>query len=202
MKTDLQTEEKILIAAEEEFLEQGFRGARLQKIADSAGLNKALLHYYFRSKDRLFEVVFEKIASEIISQLLEKITSETTIFEKIRFFFDYHISAIENNQRLPLFVINEIARNPERIFQFIKKDDVSDLKKILEAQLISEIERGIIRPIALEELILNCISLSVFNFIAKPMYMEVLGISNKDFAKFLIQRKTSLAEFVINSIKI
>lgn len=202
MKTDLQTEEKILIAAEEEFLEKGFNGARLQKIADSAGLNKALLHYYFRNKDRLFEVVFEKIASQIISQLLEKITAETTFFEKIRFFFDYHMSAIENNQRLPLFVINEINRNPGRIFQFVKKEEVSNIRNILDSQLNSEIKLGIIRPIALEELILNCISLSVFNFIAKPMYMQVLGISNKGFAKFLIHRKTSLAEFVINSIKI
>lgn len=202
MKPDLQTEEKILLAAEEEFLEKGFTGARLQKIADSAGLNKALLHYYFRNKDRLFEVVFEKIASQIISQLLEKITAETTFFEKIRFFFDYHMSAIENNQRLPLFVINEIARNPGRIFQFVKKEEVSNIRKILDRQLNSEIKLGIIRPIDLEELILNCISLSVFNFIAKPMYMEILGLSNKEFTKFLILRKTSLAEFVINSIKI
>jgi TetR/AcrR family transcriptional regulator len=202
MTTDLQTEEKILIAAEEEFLEQGFTGARLQKIADSAGLNKALLHYYFRSKDRLFEVVFEKIASQIISQLLEKITSETTFFEKIRFFFDYHISAIENNQRLPLFVINEIARNPERLFQLVKKENVLNVKEILERQLNDEIERGIIRPIELEELILNCVSLSVFNFIAKPMFMEITGTTNKDFSKFLKHRKTSLADFVINSIKL
>lgn len=202
MKTDLQTEEKILLSAEEEFLERGYSGARLQSIADRAGLNKALVHYYFRNKDKLFNIVFEKIASQIISQLLEKIISETTFFEKIRLFFDYHLSAIENNQRLPLFVINEISRNPDRIFQFIKKEEVASIKDILEKQLKSEIERGIIRPIVLEELILNCISLSVFNFIAKPMYMKVLGLSNKEFTKFLLHRKTSLGDFVINSIKI
>jgi AcrR family transcriptional regulator len=202
MNDDLQTEEKILLAAEEEFLEKGYTGARLQRIADNAGLNKALLHYYFRNKDRLFDVVFEKIANQIISQLLEKIISASTFFEKIRIFFDYHISAIENNQRLPLFVINEISRNPERVFQFIKKDEVAKIKTILDTQLKSEIQKGIIRQISLEELILNCISLSVFNFIAKPMYMEVLALSNKEFAKFLIHRKTSLADFVINSIKI
>src|SRR5512133_3072005 len=114
-----QTEERIFDAATEVFEEKGLAGARMQNIADRAGINKALLHYYYRTKDHLFEAVFTALAKKVFSRFTPIFDDKMSIEEKIRFFFREHIEFLRKNPRLPGFILNEINNNPGRIKKLI-----------------------------------------------------------------------------------
>jgi AcrR family transcriptional regulator len=102
------TEEKIFEAATIVFEEEGLTGARMQNIADRAGINKSLLHYYFRTKDHLFEAVFTKLAKKMFTKFTPIFEKNLSLEEKIRFFFREHISFMQQNPKLPGFILNEI----------------------------------------------------------------------------------------------
>ena len=104
--SEKQTEDRIFESATEIFIEKGMDGARMQDIANHAGINKALLHYYYRSKEHLFEAVFEKMANVMFSRFAPVFHENASIEEKIRFFFREHISFLQKNPRLPAFIIN------------------------------------------------------------------------------------------------
>src|SRR5271169_392301 len=113
-KTDQPTKEKILAAAKKVFMTKGMAGARMQDIADEAGINKALLHYYFRSKDKLFEMIYLEEAKKFFPKISMIFQSELPLFEKIKQFADEYISEILENPYLPWFVFNEINRDPDK----------------------------------------------------------------------------------------
>ena len=106
IENDKLTEEKIFEAATEVFIEKGMDGARMQDIATHAGINKALLHYYFRTKDQLFNVVFEMISRKILKKFAPVFDKNLTLEEKIRFFFREHITFLQKNPKLPAFLLN------------------------------------------------------------------------------------------------
>jgi len=107
-----QTQSKIFEAATEVFEEKGYTGARMQEIADRAGINKALLHYYFRTKDQLFMAVFHVLLKKMFEKILSIFMEEATFKEKMRRFLDEHIEFLIRNPKLPIFLLNEISRNP------------------------------------------------------------------------------------------
>ena len=92
----------------------------MQEIANDAGINKALLHYYYRSKEKLFDVIFMELFTEFIGQLKEGLMGEKGFKEKLEFFLDKYIATIQANPYLPLFVINEITKNPEKFIGKLK----------------------------------------------------------------------------------
>ncbi len=120
-ENDKQTEEKIFESATEVFIEKGMDGARMQDIADHAGINKSLLHYYYRTKDHLFNAVFEMIAGQMFKKFAPVFDENLSLEEKIRFFFREHITFLQKNPRLPAFLLNEFHRNPERIRKLVQK---------------------------------------------------------------------------------
>jgi TetR/AcrR family transcriptional regulator len=128
---DKLTEERIFDAAIDVFLEKGMDGARMQNIAEKADLNKALLHYYYRTKEKLFTSVFEAVAKKLFGKFTPLLESNLSLEEKIRFFFREHIAFMQANPRLPAFVINEVNRNPERIKKFLIAANIEGLLKKL-----------------------------------------------------------------------
>ncbi len=118
-KADKSAEQKILEAAKQVFMENGLDGARMQDIADKAGINKALLHYYFRSKDKLFERIFVEEAQKFMPKVSTIMLSEISLFEKIEKFMSEYIDTLSQNPLLANFIMNEINRNPK---EMIKKD--------------------------------------------------------------------------------
>ena len=117
------TEEKIFEAATEVFVEKGMDGARMQDIANQAGINKALLHYYYRTKEKLFTAVFEMIARKIFKKFAPVFDENLSLEDKIRFFFKEHITFLQENPRLPGFILNEVNRHPERIKKLLASID-------------------------------------------------------------------------------
>lgn len=203
MQKDLTTEQKIVEAAKQVFLEKGMAGARMQDIADRAGINKALLHYYFRSKEKLFEIIFEEAAGKFIPQLNEVFDQTDDLFLMIRHFVATYINTIGENPYIPAFVAHEINQNPDRILEkFIKvKVDPFPLAQFFNAYQ-KALKEGKIRPIAPDMLMVNLISMSIFPFIGRPMIKIILQKDEAAFTQFIERRKIEVAEFAINAIKI
>jgi TetR/AcrR family transcriptional regulator len=200
IKKDLTTEEKILEAAKNIFLAKGLDGARMQDIADEAGINKAMLHYYFRSKDKLFEQIFTEVAGHFLPKIIAILEAEKTVFEKIEMFCREYISQVIETPYVPIFILNEINKQPE---VFLKK--VLNIRKPpVEAflkQLEREAKQGIIKRTDPLQLFLNVLSLCVFPFVARPMLQLISGKDRSAFNLMMEQRKKEVPKMIIDSIK-
>ena len=199
-KIESNTEEKIFNAATEVFIIKGFDGARMQDIADFAGINTAALHYYYRSKKRLFDAVFEKIANQILSRLVFVLDENLTLEEKIKYFFREHISFLQNNPTLPTFVVNELNRNPEKIKKFIQKINLKELGSKLENQHKEELENYNITKETIPMLIVSIAALCVFPFVDRVLIESVMKEIGYNFDDYMVKRKEHLSDFVIKAI--
>ena len=195
------TETEILIAAKEIFQQKGMAGARMQEIADKAKINKALLHYYYRSKQLLFEAVFKSAFSLLAPQLNKVLNDDSDLFEKIRKFTENYVSFVIKHPYLPNFVIQELNKNPEFVQKLRSEKNFPSIEKF-KLQVSDAINQGIIKPIDAEHLFINIISLNIFPFIGEPLLMALVNMDKESYNKILENRKTEVAEFIINSIKI
>ena len=198
---DRQTDEKIFESATDVFLEKGMDGARMQDIADHAGINKSLLHYYYRTKDQLFNAVFEKIAGQMFKKFAPVFDENLTLEEKIRFFFREHIAFMQKNPGLPSFILNEIHRNPDRIRKLIQRIDIEKLWTTLEVQHKEELKRYNITKENIPQFMTTVAGMSVFPFAAKPIISSIMEKMGYNFDDYIEERKEYAADFVINALK-
>lgn len=199
-QADTSTEEKILAAARKVFIANGLAGARMQEIADEAGINKALLHYYFRSKDKLFETILFETMQSFLPRVNAIFTSDLPLEEKIPAFCTEYIDKMLANPFIPLFVVNEINNQPDDFFKKIwggKKPDVS----ILVSQLETAIKEKRITPVSPAQLIMNIMSMCVFPFVARPMFQRVMGVSDKQFRQLMEERKKEIPAFIMAALR-
>ena len=195
------TEDKILEAAKNVFVAKGMEGARMQEIADEAGINKALLHYYFRSKERLFEAIF----SEIIKFAFPKITriaqSDEPIVTKIEQVIDAYIDLLIKHPFIPGFVMKELNRDPSGLFKIVMKFGLNP--QVIFDQIQLAIDRGEIVQIQPRHLAANIISMCVFPFAARPLVSFVLFKDDQlALEAFYVERAEVIKKFVINAIVI
>ncbi len=201
MKYNKDTSEKILDNAFSEFEERGYSGARMQSIADRAGINKALLHYYYKSKDALFELIIKKAFNMLLPKIFKIFDDDANIFELIENFVSVYIDIIIKHPHIPGFVIHEISNNPNRLLKLVEHENININN--IKQRINQEMENGTIIKMPVEQLITNVISLCVFPFVAKPLLTGlVLNGDKKAFDAFVEQRKTEVSKFVINAIKI
>ncbi|HOT13340.1 MAG TPA: TetR/AcrR family transcriptional regulator [Bacteroidales bacterium] len=201
----LKTEEQIFAAAMEVFFEKGYYGARMQDISDKAGINKALLHYYYRSKDKMFEMVFSKTIDKFFENMAFTLSKDMSLFERIEVAVDNYISFFSDNPHIPVFVVQEINRDSEA-FKKLMIDKIDMLRNNVMAPFVMSIQeniaKGVIRPIDFRHLIVNIVSMCIFPVIGKPLIQGVVFANNSgDWNLFIEERKKAVAEFVINAIK-
>lgn len=197
---DISPEENILNAAITIFQKKGMAGARMQEIANEANINKAMLHYYFRSKQQLFEAVFMKAIQQLAPQLNLIFTSDIDVFKKIERFASSYIDFILKNPYLPGFIIQELNSNPEFVKKFLENEGKPNPQPFLE-QIEREIKAGKIKTINPKQLLLNILSLCIFPFVAEVMVKVILPIGDIEFTQLMEERKTLISEQIINSIK-
>jgi TetR/AcrR family transcriptional regulator len=200
MKKDLNTEEKILAAARAVFMEKGMDGARMQDIADRAGINKALLHYYFRNKDKLFEMIFQDAMGRFMPRLADVIIADVDFFVKIEKMVSMYMDMLAQNPYLPQFVLNEVNRQPEAFLEGLWGDRRPPIDVFI-ALLEREMKKGTIKKMNPRQLVLNIVSMCIFPFAAKPMVQWILNLDEAEFNKLMQQRKKEVATFIIDSIR-
>ncbi len=200
MKYNKDTSEKILTAAITVFEEKGFSGTRMQEIADKANINKALLHYYYKSKDKLFEIILIRAIQLLMPKLAMVFNSEDNFLKKIENFVSVYIDILSEHPHIPAFVSHEINTNPKRLLKFIENSGVNITPFIQTIK--QEIEKKTIIDIEPEQLIVNTISLCIFPFIAKPIITNIILKDNKKkYTEFIESRKKEVSRFIINAIK-
>ncbi|MGG8495194.1 TetR/AcrR family transcriptional regulator [Tenacibaculum sp. TC6] len=197
---DNKTEEQILTAAQEIFQSKGMDGARMQEIADKASINKAMLHYYYRSKQLLFEAVFKKAFSLLAPQLNAILNDDSTIEEKIKNFTHNYLSFMIKHPYLPNFIIQELNRKPQFIEEIKSNVFFPKLDKF-KKQVEKEVATGSIRPISAEQLFINIISLNIFPFLGAPLIKALANVDDENYKVLLESRKKEVSEFIINAIK-
>lgn len=200
-KIEKDTESKILNAAKRVFVQKGLDGARMQEIADEAGINKALLHYYFRSKEKLFITIFKVELNNFFPRLIPVLLSnEMTYEQKIQHFVEEYIELFHKNPFLPAFVLREANRNPKLIAQFIAESGINagqikDVMKVLSHELGLSVNEVL-------HLMVTVVSSCIFPFAGKPIIEQVLFDGNEgNYQKFLGERKKYVADFVISFLK-
>ena len=198
--SDPDTEQRILAAAHAVFVRRGTAGARTQEIADEAGVNKALLHYYFRSKERLALAVFERAARKMFGSLFELFGSGAPLEEKVRRVVAAEIDFLTAHPYLPGYIVSELHHHPERITRIVGAVGRPPLD-VLAAQLEAGARAGALRPIRAEEFVINLIALVVFPFAGRPMIEALLGMDEARFGAFVEERKTALPTFFLNALR-
>lgn len=194
------TEEKIFLSARKVFQKKGFAGARMQEIADEAGINKAMLHYCFKNKESLFEAVFMNAFGQLAPQINQIFNSEDTLFGKIEKFTENYISFVIENPYMPQFIVQELNNNPEFAQKLLHHPNRPNPQNLI-VQINKEIELGIIKPIHPKQLVLDIISMTVFPFAAQIMVRGIVGISEEEFQQLMQERKKHIANQIINAIK-
>ena len=195
------TEKDILEAAKRVFQIKGMYGARMQEIADEAGINKAMLHYYFRSKDKLFDAVFQDAAKNFFSKIRELLNVDQPLLEKIEYFVENYVELLLQNSFIPAFIITEVHQNPDRIKNVFLESGVNT-EMLFINDIKTAISLGIIHPVDPKQLIINIIGLCVFPVAAKPIIKTMLNLNDEDYLKFIKIRKKEVSKFIINAIKV
>ena len=197
-------EQQILAAAEQEFLTKGYDGARTTSIAQAAGVTHAMLHYYFRTKEQLFErIVDEKFATMSHSMVAIIGDPSLPIVERIKGGIAAHFDFIAANPLLPGFVINEIISRPERYEVLYKRAGfvVNSVYNSLQAEVDSAAERGEIERVDIKMLFISIMSLNIFTFVAYPFMEPIMGELMANREQFLAARKAENIETILRRIK-
>ena len=197
--SDQETEKRIFAAATAVFHEQGYHGARMQEIARRAGINQSMLHYYFRTKDRLFEEVFRLSARQVISPVMEIFKSDSPIRKKVETFVETYIASVVDNPHVPGFIMEELRRNPGGLKDFVG-EQTRGVFAGMAAQINDAVSRGEIAPIEPAQFVVNLLSLCVFPFVARPMLQTLTGMSNDEYARFIASRKKEVVRFIFNAL--
>lgn len=200
----LSTKEKILTAAEKEFFQNGFAGARTVAIAKRAGVTHAMLHYYFRTKEHLFDKVLENRIGSMRDVMLTSMgDSSIPLFDKIKSGVEQHIDFLAANPDFPKFMVNEVFSRPERLpkmFDKVKAEAPESIK-MLQRQIDEYAQQGLCRKTDAVMLLLDIISLDVFLFLAAPMMKAIIGEYPNDEPDFIERRKAEIIDTIMRKLK-
>lgn len=197
---DASAEERILAAARKVFMTKGMAGARMQDIADEAGINKALLHYYFKDKEKLFETIFIEEAKKFFPKINNIFNSADPLRKKLEQFAEEYIDEMLKNPYLPWFVMNELNRAPDQFINKIWGKENRPNPSGFLLQLEKEMKKGNIRRINPMHLLMHLLGMTVFPFIAQPMLKRVVQMEDMQFRAAMEQRKKEIPEFIMNAI--
>jgi len=190
--------------AEKLFLEKGFALTSTTEIAREVGCNQALVHYYFRTKENLFNLIFEKKFREFFQHIFELENLEMLPFvEKLKHIIESHFDMVRKNPRVPLLIVNEFSRNPEMVAALKEKlkDVVAGLFKTLNEDLEAEIFAGRVRQQILIDLIFSVISLNISLFLLLPVAAEIMGMDEKQKEFVLNRRREEHVKLILNSLR-
>ncbi|MDR1372127.1 MAG: TetR/AcrR family transcriptional regulator [Dysgonamonadaceae bacterium] len=197
------TEQTILAAAEKVFMDKGYSGTKTTEIAKEAGVNHAMLHYYFRTKENLFNRVFEKKAELFLSAFKDAFSSDLPFFEKIKKCVETHFDKIGENPKTPMFVLREVVVNKEKRDFILGKviPAASFVLEELDKLIREEIAKGTITPIKPIDLLINIASLNVLTFIAAQVYFDFDKGMNDENRNFLLHRKKNNVDVILKSLQ-
>lgn len=189
----VETEQKIIDAAHEVFIEKGLDGARMQEIADRAGINKALLHYYFRSKEHLFDAIFQDTFQRIIPQFAQILKTKNNPYDMVQVLLEFYNNFFRENPFMPQFFFHEIWQNPDRIAGAIKSQEINPEEVI--SMINDKIPPFYDSEFLPQHMIANIMGMLLFPHIARPLFQRLFFNNNEtQYNQFLSERTDFLME--------
>lgn len=191
------TEDRILKIARKKFVQKGFAATRMQEIADEAEINKAMLHYYFRNKEKLYREVVRYTLSSVIPVLSKAIEGKSEFWDRMDNLVGAHINILMDQPDIPIFILSELSQKQDVILEEIRTHNayVGPLQSLL-GQTMIEMQQGKLKQVNPMHLILNVMSMTVFPFVAKPIFSEVMGITDDNFKNLMKERKDIILRFI------
>ena len=191
----MKTEEKIKRAAAKVFTQKGYKETTTRDIAEAAQVKLGSLHYYFRSKEKLFQIVAEEAMGEFAKIMDQVFRDNLPLEEKIRQYCQQYTDFFSENPFIPMFILSESERNPDNLYKMADFKSVDDR---LRVQLEKAIEAGEIRPISTEDFIANLVGMTIFPFLSKHMMCYAASISEQEFEAMIERRKELVPEMIIS----
>lgn len=199
----MSTEEIILETARKHFVKNGYAGTRLQEIADEAGINKAMLHYYFRSKEKLYQEILSQTLDFVFPKFAETMGFPGSFWERVEKIVHTYTQLLMEHPEIPMFIMSELSQKQERFVVELKKRSLYfPAMQSFFMEMMKEMSEGKIRTVSPPQLILTIIGMTVFPFMAKPVFRTVLEISDSDFDKLMKEREAFTNEFIRNALRV
>jgi TetR/AcrR family transcriptional regulator len=204
IKSEQSLEQSILEVAERLFLEKGFAMTSTTEIAKEVGCNQALVHYYFRTKDNLFNVIFEQKFNLFFQGVFEmKKMGDLKFQDKLKHIIESHYDILRKNPKMPALIINELSRRPDQINILREKLHLlpEQIYAELNEDLQTEIKLGNVRDISLMDIFISMISLNIALFVMMPVVENVLQLNDVQKEFLLEHRKTENVQFILKSLR-
>jgi TetR/AcrR family transcriptional regulator len=194
------TERKILEAAGKVFMMKGKDGASMQDIADEAGINRTLLHYYFRNKNKLFDAIFENLLSKAFPAMAAIFMSNLPLMDKFKLFAEQYTNLLKEKPYLLIFIFQEISLNPDRIVGLIRERGLDTSVTI--PVIIHELKNMGISDMDPRHLIANLIGMVIFPFVGRPIFQKIAFNDDEEaYDRFLEERKKEIPRFMALALK-
>ena len=204
MERNQNIEKRILWVAERLFLEKGFSGTSTTEIAKAVGCNQALIHYYFRTKEKLFWDVFAPKVEQVVEYLDAPLDESIDFLDRIRNVIDFYFGVLELDERLAPFIVNELIMNPGRWDKFrdrfLRSESRNTAFERFENMVAEEIAKGRVRDIQAIDLLMNIMSLTISAFIVAPKGFANGECDSNSRKSYLDSRRQSIKELVVNGI--
>lgn len=204
MEISTDTEQKILQAAREVFLEKGHDGARMQEIADSAGINKALLHYYFRSKQKLFRTIFKRELQSMLGSIFGLISPSDDFEQFLEKFISGYLENVSSRKNIMRFILWEIDKSPKEVASWFIEvfDDGGFPGNPIVLRIEKAIKDGEMKPVDPTNFVLSLLGMCVFPVVAEPMLKHLLPGFNIDAKDFLTNRTKAIVDLIYSDLRI
>lgn len=197
-------EKRILWVAERLFLEKGFNGTSTTEIAKTVGCNQALIHYYFRTKEKLFWDVFAPKVEQVVEYLDAPLDESIDFVERVKNVIDFYFGILELDERLAPFIVNELIMNPGRWDKFrdryLRSESRSSAFTRFENMVKEEVEKGIIRSIEPIDLLMNIMSLTITAFIVAPKGFASGECDRNARKAYLDHRREDIKNLIVNGM--
>ena len=204
MEISTDTEQKILQAAREVFLEKGHDGARMQEIADNAGINKALLHYYFRSKQKLFRTIFKRELQSMLGSIFGLISPSDDFEQFLEKFISGYLENVSSRKNIMRFILWEIDKSPKEVASWFIEvfDDGGFPGNPIVLRIEKAIKDGEMKPVDPTNFVLSLLGMCVFPVVAEPMLKHLLPGFNIDAKDFLTNRTKAIVDLIYSDLRI
>lgn len=196
-----EVKERILEAARNLFIKNGYKATSVRDIAAASETNVAMVNYYFHSKYNLFEIIFEDAFKQLQRKIFSTLTSDLPFFELIETVITSYYDMLIEYPQIPVFILNEVNQNPEQLSERIRELDPYGVFMRMSERVKEEEKKGVIKETPPIDFLLNILSLCVFPFIFKNLGQNVAGVSQEVYTEMIKNHKKYVVNFVINALK-
>lgn len=192
-------EGRIIEAAKRVFVLKGYEATKMGDIATEVGISRTAMHYYFRTKEMLFDAIFGQLIRVLLPNIALIMEEPSSFLEKLPKIVDQYVSMMQQNPQFPIFVVNEFNRDPQHLYRTVMKDPlrIQPLMQ-LQRQLLDEMDRGLIRRMPLIYSVSTLLSLVVFPMLARnPLTDLFLDGDKEQFDAFFEERKSLITDIMV-----